>query len=277
MLGKLFKYEMKATGRLILPFYLALLGMTVVFRVFSVFKLPPSMWQLQQVASVLAVTVFVILMVATFVVTFIVTVARFYKNLYGDEGYLMNTLPVTPAQNIWTKALATAVWSLASTVVVILTGFIFFFGNKLPDLGRALAYLWQQFTQEFLPYITGTDTALLVVVMAEMALLMLLGLVVGPIYLYLCISLGQQVSRHKILASFGIYLAITMVLQTVASLFVALLGNTGLERWAWRMVEQSPFGFVALVLVVYLVVEVAIGAASFGVTNHMLGKKLNLE
>ena len=35
MLGKLFKYEVKATGRMILPFYAGLLGMTLLFRIFS--------------------------------------------------------------------------------------------------------------------------------------------------------------------------------------------------------------------------------------------------
>ena len=109
MLGKLFKYEIKATARMILPFYLGMLGLTLLFRIFSAIRTPARLSALYEVFTVLATTIFVILIMSTFFVCFIIMVTRFYKNIYGDEGYLMNTLPVSAAQNIWAKVFCSVV------------------------------------------------------------------------------------------------------------------------------------------------------------------------
>lgn len=51
----------------------------------------------------------------------IVLVVRYYRNLYGDEGYLMNTMPVTPAQNIWAKLISAFLWEMAVALSVFVS------------------------------------------------------------------------------------------------------------------------------------------------------------
>ena len=75
MLGKLLKYEFRATGRLFLPLY----GALVIFALINALLL--SFREIPQLPAVLAMLVYILLAIAVFVVTFIVMIQRFYKNL----------------------------------------------------------------------------------------------------------------------------------------------------------------------------------------------------
>ena len=89
MLGKLLKYELKATARTFLPLYGAILVVSVVVRLaFSKFE------HADLFMGISALTLFG-LFVALAVLTLLVIVQRFNNNLLSDEGYLMFTLPVS--------------------------------------------------------------------------------------------------------------------------------------------------------------------------------------
>ena len=98
MLGKLIKYEFKATGRILLPLYGALLVFALINRLLFRSSLDETInntfGTIGGIANILSVFAYGCTMAAVFVVTFFVIVQRFYKNILGDEGYLMNTLPV---------------------------------------------------------------------------------------------------------------------------------------------------------------------------------------
>jgi type IV secretory pathway VirB3-like protein len=87
MLGKLLKYEFKATSRIFLPMFGALLIVAAFSRLFMSLSF--------DVPSVIGVTVSVIMIIGIIVMTFLLTIQRFNKNLLGSEGYLMFTLPVS--------------------------------------------------------------------------------------------------------------------------------------------------------------------------------------
>ena len=100
MLSKLMKYEFKATGRTLLPLYGALLGFALINRILFRGSLDETINEtfgtIGNIANFISVFAYGCTMAAVFVVTFFVIVQRFYKNILGDEGYLMNTLPVKP-------------------------------------------------------------------------------------------------------------------------------------------------------------------------------------
>lgn len=277
MLGKLFKYEVKATSRVILPLYVGLLGLTLLFRLFSVFRPDHRFALLQETMSAIAVTVFIILIIATFVVTFVVMLSRFSKNLFGDEGYLMHTLPVSAAQNIWAKALCSAMWSVISTVVAALTGFIFFFGDMLPDVGNVLSQLWAELRLEILPYLSMTDSVFIGVVLAEIVLCMLLSLIAGPLFFYVCISLGQHLSRHKLLGSFCVYLLATFLIQCLSAGVTLIASYSPIARWFYRLFVSNGGAAISLVLGASLLLTVIGAVVCFCITNNQLSRHLNLE
>ena len=86
MLGKLIKYEFKATGRTFLPLYGAILLVALIQRFLGrnnkgVFEELNTLGNFTNLALVG-------LFIALVVITLIVTIQRFQKNLLSDEGYL---------------------------------------------------------------------------------------------------------------------------------------------------------------------------------------------
>ena len=143
MLGKLIKHEFKATAKLLLPLLAAVLALMGGFQViFLVVKLLTGRNDSHPLVAVLF-ALFAVLaafaLLAMLAVIVIVAVQRFYKNLLGDEGYLMFTLPATPGQQIFSKLLVSLVWSLMGIVVVILGGVLFVW--NLPEIANAPAIL----------------------------------------------------------------------------------------------------------------------------------------
>ena len=98
MLGKLTKYEFKATARVLLPAYLALLLVTVLGKV--LLAVPPVQEALNGAIAGFFVVIYMLMIMGVLFLTFFISVQRFYKNLLGDEGYLMHTLPVKVSTHI---------------------------------------------------------------------------------------------------------------------------------------------------------------------------------
>ena len=130
MLGKLIKYEFKATGRILLPLYGALLVFALINRLLFRSSLDETInntfGAIGGIANILSVFAYGCTMAAVFVVTFFVIVQRFYKNILGDEGYLMNTLPVKPYLNIINKILTSAIWTIVSCFVAFMSIILLF-------------------------------------------------------------------------------------------------------------------------------------------------------
>ena len=98
MLTKLLKHEFRATARIMGPLYLVLLAVALGFN-FSARLMDSGNFVLNMLAA-LVVMAYVVAITAVFIVAFILMLQRFYKNLLGDEGYLMFTLPASVSQHI---------------------------------------------------------------------------------------------------------------------------------------------------------------------------------
>ena len=84
MLGKLIKYEFKSLLRIFLPLYAVMIALSSVIPTTDTFN------------DVGAFVVFALVVISTsiFIGLAIFTILRFNSSLFGDEGYLMFTLPV---------------------------------------------------------------------------------------------------------------------------------------------------------------------------------------
>ena len=105
MLAKLLKYEFKATARLFIPLYIALITFTLINRVVNTVESVQKAIgiNIKTILSVISMVGYVVLIISISAITLIIMVQRFYKNLLGDEGYLMFTLPVKTWQNVLNK------------------------------------------------------------------------------------------------------------------------------------------------------------------------------
>ena len=133
MLGKLMKYEFKATSRMLLPINGAMLLFALINRLFMELNFfQTGNMAISALATVMAV-MYVMVIIAAFVITLIVIIQRFYKNLLTDEGYLMFTLPVKAHSHITSKGIVAFVWYLASFVVCALSIFILVVDQNVID------------------------------------------------------------------------------------------------------------------------------------------------
>ena len=145
MLTKLLKHEFRATARIMGPLYLVLLAVALGFN-FSARLMDSGNFVLNMLAA-LVVMAYVVAITAVFIVAFILMLQRFYKNLLGDEGYIMFTLPASVHQHVWSKLIVSAVWFIATGVPVcfcgglqreLLDGFGEYFPQAVPADDRLL-------------------------------------------------------------------------------------------------------------------------------------------
>ncbi|MEG0501998.1 MAG: ABC transporter permease, partial [Cellulosilyticaceae bacterium] len=142
MLGKLIKYEFKATGRTFLPLYGAILIVALVHRVLG--RSSQELFEELNRVGDFATIALVALFMALGVITLIVTIQRFQKSLLSDEGYLMFTLPVKIRSLIASKMVVATTWVILSGIVGIIS-FVILFANK-------------EFFAEFLPLLSEMIT-----------------------------------------------------------------------------------------------------------------------
>ncbi|MFR1640611.1 MAG: hypothetical protein ACLSVD_16565 [Eggerthellaceae bacterium] len=134
MLEKLFKYDMKALSRVLVPLHIAALALAAVacicgFVGFSMGEASMSSGSMSNAAELIAAAMLVALAFSVLgifsatIATIVVIIHRFYKNLFTDEGYLTLTLPVTANQIMLSKVLAGSLWLLIDALVVLASAF----------------------------------------------------------------------------------------------------------------------------------------------------------
>lgn len=118
MLLKLLKYEFKATGLRLLTAYAVYAVVVGALLLFPVDTGADSYLQTLQVwrAFLIALCMF-----ALFIVLFITLFQRYHANLYGSEGYLMFTLPVSARKLLLSKLTAAFVWVVSYCAVFSIT------------------------------------------------------------------------------------------------------------------------------------------------------------
>lgn len=267
MLGKLMKYEFRATAIYFLPIYVVLVlvsGLRYVvslisqrfsngFSAFSGFSLS---------------AIYLLLALGLAITTFIVIIIRFYKNLLGTEGYLMFTLPVSVEQNILAKLIPSVVWFFGSCVLGMLT--------IAPAMGL-------RFNDN--PFTMFTGIRLGDVPEILLAVLMVIGSIAGTfLFYYLCMCIGQMFNSHRFLASAGAYIVIQTVLQILGIAFIWICASSfssqAFVAWlsnAFAFLDKIPSGsLIYLFLIAANILSYGIAAALFFIDSAILRKRLNL-
>lgn len=254
MLSKLLKYELKATGRIFLPLFLALL----LFAGINRFTISPEKFG---APAMISMVVYIIIMVGMFVMTFIMMIQRFYKNLLSDEGYLMHTLPVKPWKHIVSKLLVSMLWVVASGIVALIS--ILIIALKKGDITKFTEAFVTSFHQAFVQL--GASLYLL---SFEIIIGILIGLASGILIIYTSIAIGHLVNQHKMLASFGAFI----VLSTLPQILLMLITHISFSHDYVGMQSVVP-----RVIAYGIIFTGLLCAAYFAVTNFILSKRLNLE
>ncbi|MDD3243156.1 MAG: hypothetical protein PHD32_05445 [Eubacteriales bacterium] len=277
MLGKLLKYEIKSTGRILLPMYGATLLLALLTRLFLYVgskNILPKLFFLPTAG----VTLFYgLAMFALFVMVLVLIVQRFYKNLMGDEGYLMFTLPATPTHHIFAKLITGMMWTLASVLVVVLSLMAAFLDlPSVPSIFGGFTELLQDLGKVPAEYMAHGWLLLF-----EWIGLVLFGTAANILMIYASIAIGQLFNKHKLLASFGAYFGISAVFQLLNTLALIPLGmainTTHITTWLDTFFETNPLGILHLMFGGCAGVCLVLCVLFFFTTDILLRKRLNLD
>ncbi len=139
-IGKVFKYEMKHSVRILLPVLVAILAIALIAGLciprtsdgYMDMNFTFNVNGSENVMDGLAGFFFMIywvLVVVSAVVTISVITKRFKNGLLGDEAYLNLTLPVTIGEHLWGRICTVIVWDLIYTAVMLLSFILVFIKN----------------------------------------------------------------------------------------------------------------------------------------------------
>ena len=182
MLTKLLKYEYRATAIYFLPIYAAILVVSVMTYGLRILRESLHDYSSALIAQGLFTfsSIYALLAFGLAVTTFVVIIIRFYKNLLGNEGYLMFTLPVSVEQNILAKLIPAMTWFLGSCVLGVLTILPVLFGGY----GESLRFF---FGTSHLPI---SETPKFITFLILLAVGVVSGLALTFLFYYFCIADG---------------------------------------------------------------------------------------
>lgn len=229
MLGKLLKYEIKDTARIIPFFYI----ITALVAAMVLISKKLGLGWFKTTSSVLLILVGI----AVVIVTFVVVVLRFYKNLYSNEGYLMFTLPVKPQQLLISKTIVAFAWLVISMLV--------FVGALLISLyGFGVEFnLFDNIMSELEKY--GMENAIYFI--AALLLFQVL-LLLGEIYFSITFSNRPSLQGLGAASAFLVFLATYVILQivyTVCTVFIPLsLQINVVGDFKISLSTQNMFGYL---------------------------------
>lgn len=260
MLGRLMKYEWKATWQLLVPANLLIVVMTILATAtvrLDVFDTDNEGIIFSALTIILS---YVGSMLVVIIGTAIYLIHRFYTSTYGDQGYLLHTLPVDKHHIIIAKVLVSTAWVMLSSFLMYLSILVLF--NEEGDIitqmieNIKLSAMW-----------SGTEDV------SVFAMIMTLIAGVSAMFARIlkitaCISLGQLSNNHKVLSAFEIYFLIYIVQKIVNGIYYVILGYINTITGDWHYGKSWEY-----VLITSLLYSVGF----YLVTWYIMEKKLNLD
>lgn len=267
MLGKLIKNEFKSTARRVAWIY-AVGGVTLLMLLLG--YATEKVWLGALASLVLMIVGFIVL-----IVTFVAIATQYNRSMFGAEGYLTFTLPVSSNQLLASKVIVSSVWVLLSYIVYVGTMVI------------TIVYAQQQVDETmkeavmmFL-YMAGVPT---VTSLVEMAIFFVVDMFIGIFFLvsavYFSLSLANTriFQQHSAFAAICIALVLLFagtILAYLATIYLPITmyvkdGHMALN-FAKNMINSKGFGIGGLFVSLILAISLLSG------TKYLIGTKTNIK
>lgn len=272
MIKKLIKYEFFSCIKIMSVLWCSLIAISIMFYVSRTFNSLTAHSTASDFISNTIATVSLILygllISALVVVCVTIIIQRFYNSLLGDEGYLMNTLPVKKWQLITSKGIIALFNICVSIIVIIISVLILNRENVVKDIVGIAA----EFNANHALYY----------LMPEALLLMILGILVFIYQIYASISIGQLFNKYCILASVASFILINIVLttiETVARLALTDLIDNNKAFYDFYVYLSNSNHLVLeqqLPILIIFIIEAVLLVIYHIITERILTNKLNL-
>ena len=259
-IGKVFKYEMKHSMRILLPVYAAVIAIALLAGILTASKSALNGAENQNnnfnftytlngingtlsEATGFAMFLFIIIVIASAVVSIIILVKRFKNGLLGDEAYLNLSLPVTIGEHLWGRIFHIYIWSFAYIITMIISLLLISF-NSWKDI-------FSHFDSESF---YGFFGIMLFILFGSLALIL---------FIFLINAIGHLAKKHRTLVKL-----ISLIL--ILSITSRIIG--GID-YAFFQKTNNSIGVFYLMSLFGAILSVIYGTATY----FILKLKLNLE
>ena len=120
MLKKLIKYDLKDLFSITWIFYLLTLTTSILLFIFNQYELDKKYMYLNGIYGVIGLSLIILLILLLGFVIYKIE-NRFNKNIYSDEGYLTNTLPISQNKLYFSKILSSIIFLLSSEAIITIS------------------------------------------------------------------------------------------------------------------------------------------------------------
>lgn len=276
MLKKLYKYDLKSVSLLLFILHAVLIVYTVIGRI-GIFVAEKAQAfssleasRLWGIAGAFYILGFVLFIFAIVVATIVFLGIRIQKNLFSDEGYLTHTLPVTPAQLLWSKIFVIWTWSVIDFICVAISIFtLITYKDTLPEILKGVSTLFGTLFGSF-----GFTNWLEEVMTLLAGLTQYFGFY--PMLLLFAMCLGNLFKSHKVMGTILSFFGLNIILgflNTMITFFIP-----GLSPFMQTNLTQDNLSVYSSRLMIFtLVWNVLFSIIFFIGSQYILTKKLNLD
>lgn len=263
MLGKLMKYEWKSTWKLLLPMNMLIIVMTFLACITVQVDFFDSNNSMVIFSGMMIILTYIGSMFVVCIGTAIYLIYRFYTSTYGDQGYLLHTLPVDKHHIIIAKVVVSTAWILISMMLMFIS-VMFLFAEQ----GEFLVDFIDTF-ESVIEYWGGAKISGFVMLMTLIAAVF--RIFAKVLKVTACISLGQLSSDHKVLMSFAFYFAFYFVQRIFTMLYFVFIEvlNSASDSYRISYFDNSWEGT--------LISGILYSVIFYLLTWYVMDKKLNLE
>lgn len=212
MLGKLLKYDIKWIYKLIIVFY----SLAFIFSLFSRLLLSISNSLLLSILSKICSGIAISMLVSSIINTLMRSWVRFVRNIYKDEGYLTNTLPVSKRDIYLSKVLSSIITMFTTTIVIIICLFICYYSKENIDMLKSMLEIT---ASSYNTSVIKLIFTIGIIFFLELTFILLVG--------YTGIIIGHKSNNNKIVKSiiwaFGMYIFTQLI--TIGLIYIIGLFN----------------------------------------------------
>ncbi len=268
MLSKLMKYDLKSMGKRLIPYYIVLILLALLERGISLITnnliaVSSDKLAILSMISVPIKIMFFLSAIIILVFTLFISAERFYYNIYKDEGYLTNTLPVTKKAIINSKLLSSIITFLTSVIVLISALFI-----GIPNFIQIVESVMGVFSEVCGSKLLGT------LIFGGLIFLSYINYLVT---VYLAIALGHKRNNNKIIASvvYGIIIYIILQFASLISVGVVCIINPNIINEL--SMDIIPVNAMLQLMSASLILILIFNIIEQVLTIKVVSTKLNLE
>lgn len=260
MLGKLMKYEWKSTWKLLVPMNALIIAMSL----FAYLTIRLDFFDNDSDVVILSgITIIMFYILSMFVVvigTAIYLIYRFYTSVYGDQGYLLHTLPVDKHHIIISKVLVSVLWLMLSIILIYMSVFLLFSSDE-----AVLEAVWDTMVDYVESLELDAFASGLTIIMTILAFIF--QMLAKVLKVTACISLGQLSSNHKVLTSFAFYYGIYFVQRIFSIMYYVI----------YFAIDDDLISAYQGSWETSLIAGIIYCAVFYFITWYLMEKKLNLD